>query len=261
MDVLLGLGILLTIVLWGRWYNSLRLGRSLRSFHPGLVVFALVPVFCLIFLLAALLGWSANNAKSDLQTVALYLLLGACWLGLTQLVFGLLGVSARDDVIERRNPAAAWVISGQLIGATCCFAGATVGNGPGPEVVVFCVFLSTATLFLLWFLVDRAAFIADTITIDRHPGTGIRACGWFVATGVVLGDAATGNWISTSGNVREFAACAWPAAAFAPLMIVLERKMRTLAPDDRWNGARRSIVLAVVFVICAAGYALKRGIR
>jgi hypothetical protein len=261
MDVLLGLSIPLTIVLWGRWYYSLLLGRFLHSSGHGRMAFAFVPVFCLISLFVVLLGWSADSVKSDLPTVMLYLLLGAGWLGLTQLVFGLLGVSLRDDVIERRNPTAEWVISGQLIGATCCFAGANIGNGPGPEVVVFCAVLSTFALFLLWFLVDRAASVADTITIDRHLGTGIRLCGWFVATGIVLGDAVTGDWKSTSATARDFAVCAWPAAALALLTAFLERKLRKVEPNDRWNSPRMSMVLALVYVICAAGYASQRGIH
>jgi len=261
MDVLVGLSIFLTTVLWGRWYYSLLLGRSFRSPGHGRMALALVPLFCMILLFAVLLIWSANNVKTDLLTVMLYIMLGAGWLGLAQLVFGLLGISARDDVLERRNPAAAWVISGQLIGTTFCFAGANVGNGPGPEVVIFCVVLSTSALFLLWFSVDRAASIADTVTIDRHLGTGIRMCGWLIATGIVLGDAVTGDWKSTYGTMCDFAVCAWPLVVVALLIVYLERKTRSLSSDNPWNGGPRSIIIAAVFVLCATGYAWKRGIH
>jgi uncharacterized membrane protein YjfL (UPF0719 family) len=260
MDVLLDLSVPLTIVLWGRWYYSLQLGRTLGASRRGRVALALVPVFCAIFLFAILKRLSAYNVKSDPTTVVLYLMFGASWLGLTQLVFGLLGVSARDDVLERGNPAAAWIISGQLIGTAFCFAGANVGNGPGPEVVTLCAFLSTFTLLLLWFLIDHAASLTDTITIDRNVGIGIRLCGWLVANGIVLGDAVSGNWKSATATARDFAGCAWPAAAFAVLVAFLERKLRTLGPDHPWNRARSSMILAVVYVVCTAGYAWKRGI-
>jgi uncharacterized membrane protein YjfL (UPF0719 family) len=261
MDPLLGLSVPLAIVLWGRWYYSLRLGRTLRASRQGRKALALVPVFCAIFLFAILKRLSANNVKSDSTTVVLYLMFGASWLGLTQMVFGLLGVSARDDVLERGNPSAAWVISGQLIGAAFCFAGANIGNGPGPEVVVLCAFLATFALLLLWFLIDRAASLTDTITIDRNVGIGIRLCGWLVADGIVLGDAVTGNWRSATATARDFVGCAWPAAAFAVLVAFLERKLRTLGPDHPWNSARSSMILAVVYVVCATGYAWKRGIH
>lgn len=139
-------------------------------------------------------------------------------------------------VLERGNLAAAWVISGQLVGATFCFAGANVGNGPGPEVVAFCAFLSTIALVFAWFVVERIASVADTITIDRHLGTGIRLCGWLIATGIVLGGAVTGSWKSVSGTVRDFAVYAWPAAAFALLMAFLERKLCALGPWGELTG-------------------------
>jgi hypothetical protein len=261
MDFLLDLSVPVTIVLWGHWYLSLRAGRPFGGPRRGRLAFALIPVLCMIFLFVILRRWSANSVKSDLPTVFLFLSFGASWLGLSQLLFGLLGISARDDVLERGNAAAAWVISGQLIGATFCFAGANVGNGPGPEVVFLCALVSTLALFLLWFLVDQAASVADTITIDRHLGTGIRVCGWFAATGIVLGDAVTGDWRSTPATWRDFGECAWPAAAFALLTANIERKLRTQEPNQRWNGAPRSMALAVVYVVGAGGYAWKRGIH
>jgi uncharacterized membrane protein YjfL (UPF0719 family) len=260
MDFLLELSVPVAIVLWGRWYYFLWIGQPLRGPHRGRMAFALVPFFCLILLFAVLRRWSANSVKADLLTVLFFLSFGASWLRLSQLVFGLLGVSARDDVLERGNPAAAWVICGQLVGATFCFSGASVGDGPGPEVVVWCALLSTVSLFLLWFLVDRVASVADTITIDRDLGTGIRLSGWFVATGIVLGDAVTGDWKSMSATARDFALCAWPAAAFALLMAFLERRLRTREADP-WNSPRRSMVLAGVYIACAAGCAWKRGIH
>ncbi len=261
MDFLLDLSVPVTIVLWGHWYFSLRVGQSLGGPRRSRLAFALIPPLCIAFLFLVLRGWSANSVKSDLPTVFLFLSFGASWLGLTQLVFGLLGISARDDVLERGNLAAAWVISGQLIGATFCFAGANVGNGPGPEVVLLCALVSTLALFLLWFLVDQAASVADTITIDRYLGTGIRMCGWFAATGIVLGDAVTGDWKSTSATWRDFGECAWPAAGFALFTSILERKFRTLEPNHRWNGAPRSMALAAVYVVSASVYAWKRGIH
>ena len=261
MDFLLGLSVPLAIVLWGRWYYSLRLSPALRVTRPGRVAFGLLPVLCMIFLFAILKRFSADSVKSDSPTAILFVLFGASWVGLAQLVFGLLGISARDDVLERGNSAAVWVISGQLVGSTLCFAGANVGNGSGPEVVAFCAFLSTTALLLAWFLVECVGSVADTITIDRHLGTGIRICGWLIATGIVLGDAVTGNWKSVSTAVRDFAVCAWPAAATGLVVALLERKLYKLGPNHEWNGPRKSAVLAAVYIVLASGYAWKRGIH
>jgi len=261
MEFLLGVGIFLTIFFWIRWYHPFISRRSFLLRSRSRVALALVPVLCVFGLFLVLLGWSADSVKLNFQWTVTYLLLGAGWLGVTQIIFGFLGVSARDDLLERRNSAAAWTVSGQLIAATSCFAGANIGDGPGPEVVIFCALLSTGALFLLWFLVDRAASISDTVTIDRHLGTGIRACGWLTASGIILGDAVTGDWKSASATLRDFATCAWPAAIFAVVVTFLERKMRSRAGDDAWNRAGASVVLACVYVLCAACYAWKRGIH
>jgi hypothetical protein len=261
MEVLLGLGIFLTIFFWIRWYHPFISRRSFPLRSRGRIALALVPVFCVCGLLLVLLEWSAKSVDSDLLWTLTYLLLGAGWLGVTQAIFGFLGVSARDDVLERRNSAAAWTVSGQMIAATSCFAGANIGDGPGPEVVIFCALLSTGALFVLWFLVDRAASISETVTIDRHLGTGIRVCGWLTATGIVLGDAVTGDWKSASATLCDFATCSWPAAIFAVLVTLLERRMRSHGADDAWNRAGASVVLACVYVFCAVCYAWKRGIH
>jgi uncharacterized membrane protein YjfL (UPF0719 family) len=261
MDVLLELSVPVAILLWGRWYYSLRLGRILGLSQRGRSAIALTSVFCMFFLFAIVGEWSAKSVKSNFSTSVLFYSFGASWLGLTQLIFGLLGVSTRDDVIERRNPAAAWVVSGQLLGTTFCIAGANVGNGPGPEAVMYHVAISTSTFILSWLLVNSIASIADTITIDRHVGAGIRTCGWLIATGIILGEAVTGDWKAAPSTLRDFTAYGWPAAALALLVGLFERRMRGLAEDNRWNSAQRSMAFAALLVVGAVVYAGKRGIR
>src|SRR2546430_17716021 len=68
------------------------------------------------------------------------------WIALSQSIFAFLGISIRDDVAERKNRAAGFAAAGMTIAATCCAGGATIGDGPGFEVVGGCAVLSTATL-------------------------------------------------------------------------------------------------------------------
>jgi uncharacterized membrane protein YjfL (UPF0719 family) len=118
--------------------------------------------------------------RDDLFYLGFYLLLGAAWVGGATFFFSLMGVSARDDVVERRNLSASWAICGALVGTTLCFAGANVGSGPGVHVVLLCALLTTAAFFLLWLslelLVDPSP--SDSITIERNPGAGIRLGGY-----------------------------------------------------------------------------------
>ena len=50
-------------------------------------------------------------------------------------------------------------------------------DGPGPEVVAFCVVLSNGALVLLWLVLDRLARVNDTVTIERDVKAGWRVAG------------------------------------------------------------------------------------
>lgn len=255
------LGVPLALLLWVRWFFTLRISgvtAPKRSMRIGLAV--LLPLACGILLAGVLAKWSAADVRSDPEAMAEYWALGLVWVALAQRVFAFLGISARDDVIERRNPAAALVIVGQLVAATCCFAGANIGNGPGVEVVLFCAALSTASLLVLWVMFDRIAWMVDTVTIERNSGAGIRAAGWMVATGIVLGAGVAGDWESVGRTVIEFAAYVWPAAAFTAAAAVLELRLRKNATNSWSNQVSYSTGMALAYMALAVFYVYKRGL-
>jgi hypothetical protein len=134
---------------------------------------------CAVSLYFVLERWSSPSVRDDFGEVSFYLIFSLVWIALTQSAFAFFGISIRDDVAERRNQAAGFGASGFTIAATCCVAGANIGDGPGFEVVLFCAVLATSYLFALWFLIARASGLADAITIERDLGAGIRAGGWF----------------------------------------------------------------------------------
>jgi hypothetical protein len=169
---------------------------------------------------------SSFDVRESPVYLSFYMLMGAAWVGLAARFLGLFGLSARDDVIERRNPAAARAVGGALVGLALCFAGGNVGDGPGWWVVVFCAALSTAALFLLWVLLDRAAGVADTVTVDRDPAAGTRMAAFFVAAGLILGRAVAGDWSSAVGTVLDFAFFGWPALALTLAAAAVERRLR-----------------------------------
>ena len=110
----------------------------------------------------------------------------------------------RDDVVERRNPAAGLVVAGETIAAACCIGGSNIGNGPGPEAVVFCPVLSSGTLLLFWLILDRVASVNDTVTIERDRQAGLRLGAYLVATGAILGASVTGDWVSVEATTSDF---------------------------------------------------------
>jgi hypothetical protein len=146
--------------------------------------------------------------------VSFYLIFSPAWIALTQSVFAFFGISIRDDVAERRNRSAGFAAAGLTIGATCCVAGSNIGDGPGFEVVLFCAVLATFYLLVLWFLIAWPSGLADTVTIERDLGAGIRVGGWFAGTGAVIGACVAGDWISIAATLKDVVRYAWPSGGF-----------------------------------------------
>jgi uncharacterized membrane protein YjfL (UPF0719 family) len=246
---------------WVRWIFNFRsngLTSPQRFVRIGLGV--ILPLLCGIFLVGVLAKMSSADVRSDREMVIQYCALGLAWVGATQWVFAFLGVSVRDDVIERRNPAAAVVNAGQLVGATCCFAGANIGNGPGVEVVLFCAMLSTFSLLLLWVVLDRIAWIVDTVTIERNIFTGVRVAGWLIGTGIVLSGGIAGDWYSASRTLIDFGAYAWPATVLTAAAAFLEVRSRK-GPANSWtNQFPHSAAIGIGYVVLAGLYVYERGL-
>lgn len=119
---------------------------------------------CVSALYLALVKCSAPDGREDSGEISFYLVFSMIWIALVQAASTFLGISVRDDVAERGNNSAAFVAAGLTIGATCCIAGANVGDGPGFEVVLFCGALATTCLLALWVLVAQISGVADAIT-------------------------------------------------------------------------------------------------
>jgi len=176
------------------------------------------------------------------------------WIALVQASFSFLGISIRDDVAERGNNSAAFLAAGLTVGATCCIAGANVGDGPGFGVVLFCAALSTTCLFLVWVLVAQISGAAEVITIDRDLGTGIRAGGFLAGAGIVLGVCVAGDWISLAATLKDFARFSWPVAIGVYLFAMLERGVRRRSPAVA-PSRTVSILVAAAAVVAGAVYA------
>jgi uncharacterized membrane protein YjfL (UPF0719 family) len=172
-------------------------------------------------------------------------------------LFPFFGISAQDDVIERRNTSAFWAVNGALIGVAACFAGANVGNGPGLEAVVFCATIAAMGFFLVWFVLDWAgSHWADAVTIDRDYGSGVRLGSVLLATGLTFGSAVTGDWESLAVTVRHFLARSWPTAPVLCLALVAERPLR------RSSGGRHGWFAATAYtVLTVVGIAVERRMR
>jgi hypothetical protein len=205
-------------------YKSTFLSRGSLRFDQKIpwAIF-LTYVACIVALYFVVSRWSAEDVRGDSETVLFYFAACGIDLGMMQEVFRWCGVSLRDDAIERRNPAAAIVGVGQIVAVTFCIAGSNVGNGPGPEVVAFCLVLSSGALVGLWLLLDRVGGVNDTLTIERDVTAGFRIAAWCVATGAVMGASVAGDWTSYSETTWDFAKYGWPVLALLAAEALIER--------------------------------------
>ncbi len=185
------------------------------------------PLICAAILYAVLRLYSSLDVRDSPVYTLFYLVMGMAWVGLAARYFlPYFGLSSRDDVVERKNPAAAHAIGGALLGITLCFAGGNIGNGPGWWVVVFSATLSTGAFFLLWALLDRFTGLSDAVTVERDPASGLRLGGYFLASGLILGRAVAGDWVSMEETVIDFGKVAWPVLLLWLAAVLLERTFR-----------------------------------
>lgn len=183
----------------------------------------LLPVVLILLLALALRKWAATDVKNDLGWLSAYSFSGMGILGGAACLLRLLGFDLRSDVLEKRNLAALWPSASAMTGATFCYIGANVGEGPGPEVVVVCALLALCSFAFLWLLCEITAHFSERITIERDLSSGIRLSALLLSVGLILGAAVAGDWVSTLETVRDFIRYGWPATLVCLAAITAEK--------------------------------------
>lgn len=240
--------------LWHAGFTARRCSRF--NDRWGLFVF---PLVCAAVLAAILRLYSSWDVKSNPVYIGFYLVMGAAWVGFASRFLGTFGLSARDDVIERGNPAAAYAIGGALLGITLCFAGGNIGNGPGWWVVVFSAALSTLAFFLLWALLHRFTGLADAVTIDRDPASGLRLGGYFIGSGLILGRAVAGDWVSMEATVIDFVRTAWPVLLLWAAAALMERTFQPTQERPLPSPVTYGLAPLAAYVALAAFFVAQAG--
>jgi hypothetical protein len=230
------------------WY--MRLGIGSVAPYPGgwRMRLGFLPVGLMACILAVLLLASAQDVRSAPQYVVFYLILGTAWIFAWVRVMPLFGVSYRDDAVERRNPAAAVLIVSAMAAHTAIFSGANIGDGPGWWVVVFSGTIAAAIWYALWWAVEGVVNASEQVTVGRDLPAALRLGGYMIASGVVLGRAAAGDWVSADATIREFSA-GWPALALAVVAIGLEKLLSRPARASASLGLAIGIAYILIGVI------------
>lgn len=180
----------------------------------------------LALIVAALWWWGATEVRGHVGEVLFLTFVGCLWLVLSKELFTWLGLSMRDDAVERRNPAALVALSGAMVSVALTFAGGNLGEGPSYLNNVFSAALGTGGLFSLWLLLELGARVSVSVAEERDFASGLRFCGFQLAIGLILGRAVAGDWHSESATINDFFRDGWIAAVFCALAIVVERLLR-----------------------------------
>jgi uncharacterized membrane protein YjfL (UPF0719 family) len=240
------------LILGVRWYAAV-CGAGVLARNAGQRrVMAVWPLVCLMVLLAVLLGWSDPVVRNDGAYLFLFLVLGAAWQFATLATLPVLGLSPRDDAIDRRNPAATVAICGALLGAMLCFAGGNIGRGPTIWTTIVPAALATGLWFVLWMGWELTTRGSEPIVIDRDLAAGIRLGGFLTAAGLVLGGSAAGDWQSLQATLVDLFEGA-AAAAVLGVGAVLAHRFTRPTPD------RPVAPVVSSGVIVAAGYLVAAG--
>ena len=244
----------LAVVMWGAWYIGPRRIRRLGRPAAGRPLLDLAPLVSLGVLVVVLKTVSAHDVRDDLRYLLLYFFLGAMWVSVAVRCLPLVGLSVRDDVVERGNSSAALAIAGAMAAITFCFAGGNVGDGPGWWVVVFSAGLATVALLMSWLVLEAVARVADVVTIDRDDAAGLRLGGWLIACGLIAGVAAAGDWESAEDTVRTFVRVAWPLLPFVAVAALLEWQWRPTPERPSPSVTTYGAIPALLYIGVAALY-------
>lgn len=205
------------------FYSALFRTNPLARGRTSLVPLALTPPVCLLSLLPFLLHLTAREVREDHGYVRLFLFAAVPFLLLATRVSELLGISLRDDAIERRNPAAVVTLCGAWLGVTAIYAGANVGEGESTWMTFGPAFLGVLTWAGLWLAVERLTTISDAVAIDRDVPAAARLAAYLVISGVILGWGVAGDYVSATATLDDFAHRAWPAAVAGGILVIAHR--------------------------------------
>lgn len=223
------------LIMWVRVLlnvSALRL-RPRRSPVVDAALFGL-PAVITIALVAMLMSWADAAVRTSIVYLFFYVVLGLAWVGAALWIFGWLGISLRDDALERNNGAAAVALYGGCVALTLAYAGGNFGDGPGWWVVVFSSGLGTLSLVALWIAFNKLTWIVDRIVIDRDVGAALHVSLLFIACGVVAMRSAAGDWQSAVQTIIDFAPGWLPMLGLLAFAVAVERVLRPLrAPGPR----------------------------
>ncbi|MEN6385891.1 MAG: hypothetical protein ABFD79_11945 [Phycisphaerales bacterium] len=213
----------IALIGWGAWYRSFISVRQFVKTSEMKTLLWLWPIAMIVVMFGILRRYAADDVRNDPIYLSMYTIMGAAWIVLAMKSLAYLGISTRDDAIERNNSAAIPALIGTMTGIMLSYAGGNIGNGPSWLVVVFSSGLATLTIIITWIIINIIAASAERITVDRDV-----ACGWRIGCvlaciGIVAGRGVIGDWVSCSATVRDFVDICKPVLPFVICVSFFEK--------------------------------------
>jgi hypothetical protein len=215
-----------------------------------------LPLVALVPTLIVLVRWAdAKQVRGHADYTILFMLGGSAWVLVSCRLTQVLGISIRDDAIERDNPAALVAACGIILGVGLVYAGSNIGAGPSIWTTILPAFVATIALLSMTLLIELSGgSVADDITIDRDVASGLRVAGAVLGCAMILGRAAAGVWVSWEQTWTDFGLHGWPVVILALAAGLLHRKQRPTALRPRPDIVVYGIIPAAIFLV--AGFAI-----
>ena len=201
-----------------------------------------------------LTSFAAVDVRQDVRYQFLFVAMGSIWVFLLPRALSFIGVSYRDDALERRNVSATIAIAGTVAGLAILFAGSNMGEGPSIWNTVETAIAATAVLGTAVLVLALTTSVGDTIAVERDLSTGVRFAGWVAASGVVLGRASAGDWTGEDAMIADLALVGWPVVVFLAVAVGLELALRPRVSAPRRSVVAAGVVPAVAYLAVSLAY-------
>ena len=201
----------LILVALSRWVLQWIFGHSLRVLltdhdNPAIGVAVAGYLFSVIWTITVLLSSPGSGFWQDILDVLLYGVLGIALLTAVSLITCrfFLGLHVREQ-LEGRNVAAAIVVAGVYVATSFTYSGALDGEGGGFGILLLFFVLGQAALLIMTYVFRWLTAYDDVQEIaSGNIAAGLALAGLLVAMGIIVGNAASGDFTSLGDSLVSF---------------------------------------------------------
>jgi uncharacterized membrane protein YjfL (UPF0719 family) len=234
---------------WAYWNPILRTS-PLGVQRVNRLMMAAWPLSGLMLTYLVVQTWGDANVRGHFDYVLLFLVGAVAWLGMADLAMSVVGISSRDDAIERDNRAATVAVGGWLLGVSVVYALSNVSAGPTIWTTLVPACVGTISLMAVYLIIAIVGGTTiDDITIDCDLASGLRLAGALLSAALILGRAGGGQWTSWTQTGIDLLRYSWPVWPLALLAGVVHRWLRPSPARPRADAFAGGLVPALGYLL------------